>query len=146
MANLEPFWFLFYIKLNSYFKYLNRMVMFQVSHSAVPLWETAVALACSSFSWSIHHWRGVLQKDHRKCAHHTTAFRHVQIQWYMSYRETEKRNKMYLWPWHSHGCWDAVDDTRCPNVILHALVWRIKLYQCQDVVTQGNSKTNRLHL
>lgn len=83
MPNLE-----FY----SYFKYLNRMVTFQVPHSAVPLWETAVALACSTFSWSIHYWRGVLQKDHRKCAHHTTAFRHVQIQRYMSYRETEKRN------------------------------------------------------
>lgn len=30
-----------------------------------------------------------------------------------------------------------------PNVILHALVWRIKLYQCQDVITQGNYKTSK---
>ncbi len=54
-----------------------------------------------------------------------------------------KENKMYLWPWHSHGRWNAVDDTRYPNVILHALVWRTKLYQCQDVIMQGNYKTNK---
>lgn len=96
VVNLELFRFLFYIKLYSYFKDFNRMVTFQVPHSAVPLRETAVALACSAFSRSIHHWRGVLQKDHRKRAHHTTAVRHVQIQWYMSYWETEKKQNVSL--------------------------------------------------
>lgn len=128
------------MKHAKYFEYyLKTIVGFQVPHSAMSFWETAVALACSTFSRSIHHWRGVLQKDHRKRAHHTTALWHVQIQRYMSYWETEKTKCIV-----DLGIrMDDVDDTRCPNVTHHALVWRIKLYQCQDVLRREIIKTNR---
>lgn len=68
---------------------------FQVPDSAVSLWKAAVAIARPAFSRSVHHRGGVLQKDHRKRAHHTTTLRHVQVQRYMSYRRPQTETQKY---------------------------------------------------
>lgn len=61
-----------------------RLLVLQIPHPALSLWETPVALARFTLHQPINHRRSVFQKNHWQRANHKTAFRYVQIQWYLS--------------------------------------------------------------
>lgn len=56
----------------------------QVPDSALPLREAAAPPPGAPLRQPVHHRGGVLQKDHRKRAHHQTPLGHVQVQRYMN--------------------------------------------------------------